>query len=68
MLVYSVIDRYSFEEIIEIYAAIVRVKNPYPFACVLVGNKSDLEEDRFLLLFNCFVTTLVKSRQMKVAN
>eukprot|EP00055_Hartaetosiga_balthica_P018815 m.135418 g.135418 ORF g.135418 m.135418 type:complete len:194 (+) comp9995_c0_seq1:232-813(+) len=46
LLVYSIIDRNSFEEIQTFYSQILRVKDKDEFPMILVGNKSDLESER----------------------
>ncbi|KAJ3451275.1 ras-like protein rasb [Anaeramoeba flamelloides] len=46
LLIYSIIDKESFEEINEIAESIKRVKETDSFAGVLCGNKCDLEKDR----------------------
>lgn len=46
VLVYSVIDRKTFEEIGEFYEQILRVKDADKVPMILVGNKCDLESER----------------------
>jgi GTPase KRas protein len=46
ILVYSVTDKDSFEEIREFQQQIARTKDADFFPAVLVGNKCDLEYDR----------------------
>jgi len=46
LLVFSVTDRSSFEEINRFHTQILRVKDKDEFPMILVGNKSDLEADR----------------------
>jgi GTPase KRas len=46
LIVYSVIDKKTFEETKEFYEQILRVKDQDSFPMVLVGNKSDLESER----------------------
>jgi len=46
LLVFSVTDRSSFEEINKFYNQILRVKDRTEFPMILVGNKSDLEYER----------------------
>jgi GTPase KRas protein len=46
LLVYSIIDRGSFEEVSDFYSQILRVKDKDDFPMILVGNKADLEADR----------------------
>jgi small GTP-binding protein len=48
VLVFSVIDRKTFEEINEFYEQILRVKDTDAFPMVLVGNKCDLESERVI--------------------
>lgn len=46
LLVFSVTDRSSFEEIARFHTQILRVKDKDEFPMTLVGNKSDLENER----------------------
>ncbi|KAJ6255544.1 ras gtpase-related [Anaeramoeba flamelloides] len=46
LIIYSIIDRESFEEINEIVELIRRVKDSETFPGQLCGNKCDLEKDR----------------------
>jgi len=46
LLVYSIIDRNSFEEIPKFHRQILRVKDRLEFPMVLVANKADLETER----------------------
>jgi GTPase SAR1 family protein len=46
LLVYSIIDRNSFEEIPKFYRQILRVKDRPEFPMVLVANKAYLEGER----------------------
>ncbi|EFC49299.1 ras family small GTPase, partial [Naegleria gruberi] len=46
LMVYSIIDKMSFEEIHEFYEQILRVKDCEKCPMVLVGNKCDLESER----------------------
>ncbi|KAK7494320.1 hypothetical protein BaRGS_00014423 [Batillaria attramentaria] len=46
LLVYSVTDRNSFEEIFKFHKQILRVKDRDEFPMLLVANKSDLENQR----------------------
>lgn len=48
VMVYSVIDRKTFEEINEFYEQILRVKDADAVPMVLVGNKCDLESERVI--------------------
>ena len=48
LLVYSVIDRKTFEEVGEFYEQILRVKDADKVPMVLVGNKCDLESERVI--------------------
>src|SRR3989338_4164125 len=48
LLVYSVIDRKTFEEINDFYEQILRVKDADKVPMVLVGNKCDLESERVI--------------------
>jgi len=46
LLVFSVTDRSSFEEISKFYNQILRVKDRNEFPMILVGNKCDLDNER----------------------
>jgi GTPase SAR1 family protein len=46
LLVFSITDRNSFNEILSFHKQILRVKDREEFPMILVGNKSDLEMDR----------------------
>lgn len=46
LLVFSITSTSSLRELVELREQIVRTKNDPSFPIVLVGNKSDLEEDR----------------------
>ncbi|XP_064397498.1 GTPase HRas-like [Halichondria panicea] len=46
LLVYSIIDKTSFEEIPKFYKQILRVKDKTDFPMILVANKADLESER----------------------
>ncbi|CAK1365034.1 hypothetical protein CBER1_04882 [Cercospora berteroae] len=46
LLVFSITSASSLRELVELREQIVRTKNDPSFPIVLVGNKSDLEEDR----------------------
>jgi len=46
LLIYSITNRSSFEEIHKFYDQIIRVKDVFAFPMVLIGNKSDLENER----------------------
>ncbi|XP_025098605.1 ras-related protein R-Ras2-like [Pomacea canaliculata] len=48
LLVYSVTDRNSFEEIFKFHKQILRVKDRDEFPMLLVANKSDLENQRMV--------------------
>ncbi|EFO20282.1 hypothetical protein LOAG_08202 [Loa loa] len=48
LLVFSVIDRNSFEEAIRLHKLILRVKDRDEFPIILVGNKADLDSDRLI--------------------
>ena len=49
LLVFSVIDRKTFEEIDEFYEQILRVKDADSIPMVLVANKADLESERVIM-------------------
>ncbi|KAK3708602.1 hypothetical protein QZH41_011781, partial [Actinostola sp. cb2023] len=46
LLVFSLTDRSSFEEINKFYNQILRVKDRSEFPMIIAGNKSDLEYER----------------------
>merc|ERR1711894_524493 len=46
LLVFSVTDKSSFDEIPRFHTQILRVKDKDEFPMILVGNKSDLENER----------------------
>lgn len=46
ILVYSITNRSTFNEIAAIYKKILRVKDAASFPTVIVGNKCDLENER----------------------
>ena len=46
LLVFSVTDRSSFDEIERFHKQILRVKDRDQFPMILVGNKCDLENER----------------------
>lgn len=46
LLVYSITDSHSFEEISNFNQQIIRVKDKEEFPMILVGNKADLENER----------------------
>ncbi|KAL3883760.1 hypothetical protein ACJMK2_029992 [Sinanodonta woodiana] len=50
LLVYSVTDRSSFDEIYKFHKQILRVKDRDEFPMILVGNKADLEHQREIML------------------
>src|SRR5690606_32768160 len=72
LIVYSIINRRSFEELGEFREAILRVKDADSFPMIIVGNKNDLEEQRKVStteglelskLFGCpFMETSAKTR------
>ncbi|KAJ3450729.1 ras-like protein rasb [Anaeramoeba flamelloides] len=46
LIVYSMVDNASFEEIPELYQLVLRVKDAESFPCVMCSNKCDLESGR----------------------
>ncbi|KAJ3450097.1 ras-like protein rasb [Anaeramoeba flamelloides] len=46
LIVYSMVDNASFEEIPELYQLVLRVKDAEKFPCVICSNKCDLESGR----------------------
>ena len=53
LLVYSVIDRRSYEEVYKFHKQILRVKDRDEFPMILVGNKADLDHQRAVEQSNC---------------
>lgn len=72
LIVYSIANRRSFEELGEFRDAILRVKDAESFPMIIVGNKCDLEASRevstiegqeMAKVYNCpFVETSAKAR------
>uniref|UniRef100_A0A0N5B0F3 Small monomeric GTPase n=1 Tax=Syphacia muris TaxID=451379 RepID=A0A0N5B0F3_9BILA len=52
LLVFSVVDRNSFEEVIRLHKLVLRVKDRDEFPMMLVGNKADLVEERHQCLLS----------------
>ena len=50
LLVFSVTDRTSFEEVSRFHKQILRVKDRDEFPIMLVGNKADLQQQRVVRL------------------
>lgn len=48
LLVFSVVDRNSYDEVKRLHKMILRVKDRDDFPMLLVGNKADLEGDRLI--------------------
>lgn len=48
LLVFSLVDRNSYEEVIRLHKLILRVKDRDEFPMMLVGNKADLEAERHI--------------------
>lgn len=53
LLVFSVTDYSSFEEMFKYHRSIMRVKDRDYFPCLLVGNKSDLTNQRTVRQICC---------------
>lgn len=51
LLVFSVTDHSSFEEIAKFHKQILRVKDRDEFPMLMVGNKSDLDHQRYVSLY-----------------
>lgn len=51
LLVFSVTDYSSFEEMFKYHRSILRVKDRDSFPCLLIGNKTDLESQRVVKLY-----------------
>ena len=45
ILVYSVINKSSFDYLDEIYREIIDPRNHRPIKCIIAGNKADLKQD-----------------------
>ena len=57
LLVFSITSLSSLQELAELRAQIINVKNDPDVPIVLVGNKSDLEEDRMVTRSRAFATS-----------
>ena len=57
LLVYSIIDKNSFEEIPKFYKQILRVKDKTDFPMILVANKADLESERVVCRMRMYTPT-----------
>ena len=69
LLVFSVTDRTSFEEVSRFHKQILRVKDRDEFPIMLVGNKADLQQQRVVRLkFNPWRTEYRKTfiNQVKI--
>ena len=53
LLVFSVTDRTSFEEVSRFHKQILRVKDRDEFPIMLVGNKADLQQQRVVSGCTC---------------
>ena len=60
LLVFSVTDRTSFEEVSRFHKQILRVKDRDEFPIMLVGNKADLQQQRVV---RPVVDTLIKIKE-----
>ena len=60
LLVFSVTDRTSFEEVSRFHKQILRVKDRDEFPIMLVGNKADLQQQRVV---RPVVDTLMKIQE-----
>ena len=56
LLVFSVTDRTSFEEVSRFHKQILRVKDRDEFPIMLVGNKADLQQQRVVSIEKLLVT------------
>src|SRR3954465_5848945 len=62
LLVYSITDRQSFEEIMTFQQQILRVKDKDYFPMIVVGNKCDLDGERQVSTQGMFVSHLMASQ------
>merc|ERR1712025_1271297 len=53
LLVFSLADRSSFEEVYKFHKQVLRVKDRDEFPMLIVGNKADLEENRQVSIDEC---------------
>ena len=58
LLVFSVTDRTSFEEVSRFHKQILRVKDRDEFPIMLVGNKADLQPQRVVSTLDGFKCTI----------
>ena len=63
LLVFSVTDRTSFEEVSRFHKQILRVKDRDEFPIMLVGNKADLQQQRVV---RPVVDTLMKIKKLTI--
>ena len=73
LLVFSVTDRTSFEEVSRFHKQILRVKDRDEFPIMLVGNKADLQQQRvvsskFNHLIPEFLKTLINQVKIECKN
>ena len=54
LLVFSVTDRTSFEEVSRFHKQILRVKDRDEFPIMLVGNKADLQQQRVVSIASIY--------------
>ena len=67
LLVFSVTDRTSFEEVSRFHKQILRVKDRDEFPIMLVGNKADLQQQRVVRLkFKPWRTIFTFINQVKI--
>ena len=66
LLVFSVTDRTSFEEVSRFHKQILRVKDRDEFPIMLVGNKADLTQQRVVSVVFYFVWVLTEDIEMEV--
>ena len=67
LLVFSVTDRTSFEEVSRFHKQILRVKDRDEFPIMLVGNKADLQQQRVVRSkFNHFIPVKTFINQVKM--
>jgi len=53
LLVFSLADRSSFEEVYKFHKQVLRVKDRDEFPMLIVGNKADLEKNRQVSIDEC---------------
>jgi len=60
LLVFSITDRSSFDEINKFHRQILRVKDRDEFPMLIVANKADLEHQRMVRAILIYILTTIK--------